>query len=447
MNNSEKKSSDGFHWGPFTTRIPFKHFRVEWNDFLQGLVVAGSTALALIPLLMNFFGLSLEEAVAMGLLHSILITSHVVIFGEPYAPGWVTPALPLVLAFVLGQIDNPQERFQMMTVLAIELSAILLFLGVTGLAKKLFSFIPQALKAGIIMGAGFSALKRVFVDDADKLFFNAPFATGSAILVCFVFTFSASFGQIKQNYPIVAKIAAFGLLPGFAIAAIVGPLAGEIQFDVEWGFVDLAFASMWQKTSPLHIGWAPLELWLTAFPLALVTYVILFGDLLTGNAIIKEAQPSRPDNPIDINVNRSHISLGIRNAVMSIIAPFFPTQGTLWTGVHAIIVQEWKKGKDRMESLHGGIISYYSFGVPVYFVFLPFVTALKPLMPIALALTLVLTGFVCAYIAQSMVKKSEEQGVAMITAFALVFFTPWVGISVGVISSLILLNHKVVKSS
>jgi len=169
MKKNNKKispaSSRGFKWGPFTARLPWLHMRVEWPELLQGIVVAASTGLALTPLLVAAFGLTFEEAITISIFHTILISSHVVLFGEPFAPGWVTPALPLALAFVLGGYDTPVERFQMMTALSLNLAGLMFFLGITGLGKKLILHIPTAIKAGIILGAALSAFKRVFVDD------------------------------------------------------------------------------------------------------------------------------------------------------------------------------------------------------------------------------------------------------------------------------------------
>ena len=85
----------GWRWGPFTFRVPFYHTRLCWSEFLQGLFVSAATGLALIPVMTAFFGLSFEEAVALSMIHASLIASAVIVFGEPYAGGWITPALPL----------------------------------------------------------------------------------------------------------------------------------------------------------------------------------------------------------------------------------------------------------------------------------------------------------------------------------------------------------------
>ncbi|MFT7127708.1 MAG: hypothetical protein ACI9HX_001386, partial [Pseudoalteromonas tetraodonis] len=41
----------GIKWGPFTARIPFIHVKLEWQEFVQGLLVSAATGMALVPIL------------------------------------------------------------------------------------------------------------------------------------------------------------------------------------------------------------------------------------------------------------------------------------------------------------------------------------------------------------------------------------------------------------
>lgn len=442
--SDKKPSSKGIKWGPFTARFPLVHFRIEWPELSQGFVVALSTGLALVPLLTLYFGLTFEEAVTISLIHSILIASASTIFGEPFAPGWVTPALPLTLAFVLGQYEEPTARFQAMTALTVDFTLLLFFMGITGLGSKLINRIPVALKAGIILGAALAAFQRVFIDDFDKIE-AMPVSITLALVVSLIVAFSIPFHVLKGRFKSLALIASLGLLPGFAVAGIAGTITGELVFDIQWGILNPPFADMMAKASPFSIGWPSLTMFLEALPLALITYMILFGDLLTGVAILKDGQKSRPDDVIDVDINRSHLSIALRNAVMAVTAPFFPTQGALWTGVHVIIVNRWKEGKEKMQTLHGGIGAYYLYAVPIFILALPLITFLKPFLYIALMITLILTGFACAYVAMEMAKGREQKGVMLITAFFLVTFEPWVGLVVGLLSVILILGPAAFK--
>ncbi len=430
----------GWRWGPFTFRLPFLHTRLLWPEFLQGLLVSAATGLALVPVMIHFFGFTFEQALTCAIVHNILITSAVVVFGEPYAPGWVTPALPLVLAFIASGYETPVERVQAMTALSLDFALLVFLLGVTGLGSRLLRWMPQTLKAGIILGAALAAFKRVFIDDAERFLLVQPVATLTACAVALLLIFSEPFQRLIARRPGLGRLAAMGLLPGFAAAALIGPLVGEVQYDIQWGFFIPPVAETWAVASPWAVGWPSLTMLLQAAPLALITYIILFGDIVTGQAVLAEAQPQRPDEPIAQDARRTHLSLAVRNAVMAITTPFFPTQGALWTGVHVVIVQRWRQGVQQMRSLHDGLHSYYLMGIPVVFFLLPLLTGLKPLLGIALSLTLVVTGFACAYIALAMPQRPAQRGAVLLTAAAIAFLEPWIGLSIGIAAALLLVT-------
>ena len=195
----------GFKWGIFRAYIPFLNMRIDWALLAQGLVVSLSTGLALVPLLTASFGLTFEEAVTLAMLHMILVTSHIMVFGEPYAAGWITAALPLVLVTVLGDLADPAERFKMMTALSLEFSFLCLLMAVTGLGQKLIDSIPTALKAGIIFGAALAAFKRIFYDDFSN-FELMPVSFISAIFLSIIIFYLPHFQKWKKQ----SKIIGFG---------------------------------------------------------------------------------------------------------------------------------------------------------------------------------------------------------------------------------------------
>ena len=468
----------GFKWGPFTFRVPFLHTRIEWPELAQGIFVAGATGLGLVPVLTHYFGLTFEEAVAFAFVQSVLLSSQPILFGEPFAPGWVTPALPLVLgAMIIGGAplyEDPADMWRYMAALTIVFAAIIFFMGFTGLGGKVVSALPNAFKGGIIMGAAIAAVYRVFFGDA-TLFQAMPVTTTVAVGFCIFLTFSIPVMHLKQKYKPLALFASLGLLPGFFAGGLVGPFAGilagpteklvelgwlkdtwlgyfktEITYsfalegvETTYGVLVLPFMSLWEKISPLSIGFPSFEMMINAIPLAIIGYVLLFGDLITGHEILKISQPARPDNKLDVNLNRTHISAGIRNTLSLFAAPFFPTQGCLWTGVQVIIAQRWAEGKQGMQSFHSGMASYYVFGIPILYMCAPLLAALEPLMPIALSLTLVLTGFACAYVAMGLQRTNAERGGVLIIGSAIAFFpNPWIGMIVAVIMTIGLIGFS-----
>lgn len=437
------KKTNGIQWGPFTLRIPFIHMNLLTGEFLQGLVISGATALAGAPVAMAF-GLNFEEALAVCFIASILITSGPIIFGEPLAPGWVTPALPLVIAFFMskGYFDGTYriETFHYLAAMCIEFTAIILLLGITGLGKVIIEKIPNALKSGIILGAALAAFYQIFFSDYDRYIGSAPISMIIILSICTITTFSEPFKRLAENNKILKIIGSLGLLPGFLLAGIVGYFVGEITFDIQSGFFFPPVVDVYEKTSPLSIGLPPTSYYLEVFPLVIIGYLLLFGDFVTGVEIIKDGQKNRPDELIDIDINRAHNSVGIRNLLGTIINPFFPTQGALWTGIHVIIVERWKQGSDVMKSIFDGIGSYYLMGIPVLFFMLPFVTFMKPLMILALGVTLVLTGLACSYVAMSLVKKNSEMAISLVTAIFVAFADPWIGIVIGLLLCFVLID-------
>ena len=161
--NTNQVQVNGIKWGPFRLRIPFLHIKFRTAEFLQGLIISGATAFAGIPIAMGM-GLSFEEGVALSFISGTLIASGPIIFGVPFAPGWITPAYPIVIGvfatmgfYLPSGAEYQVETFQFMTAICIEFTLLVAFLGITGLSEKIVSNIPNALKSGIILGAAVAA--------------------------------------------------------------------------------------------------------------------------------------------------------------------------------------------------------------------------------------------------------------------------------------------------
>ena len=431
-------TNKGLKWGPFTARIPFIHIKFRGAEFFQGLVIAGATAFAAVPIAMGL-GLTFEEGVALSFIAGTLIGAGPIFFGEPMAPGWVTPAVPIVIAAFAakGQFNGvyDPEVFKLMAAMCIEFTLLLFIMGITGWGKKLIQIIPNGLKAGIILGAALAAFYQVFITDIDKLMIQ-PISMIVAISLCVITTFSDPFKKLALNNNFFKKVGSLGLLPGFVIAGIVAFLLNEVTFSIEWGFKIPEVVSLFNRTSPLAIGFPSLNMYLEAMPLVIIAYTLLFGDLITATEVLNDAQVKRPDEPLDVNVDRSHLSIAFRNFIGLLINPFFPTQGALWTGVHVVIVERWKKGFKEMPSIFDGLGSYYLMAIPFLYFTLPIITLMKPLMQMALTLTLILTGFACSYVAMAIPKKNSEMASALLIAVFITFFSAWVGLLIGIILSI-----------
>lgn len=84
--------------GPFQWRIPGIHYRVEYVEFFQGLIL-GATALSSIPYLTDNLGLPYELAWSCVIIEVFMYMLHGWL-GDPVVPGWITPTLPFTLAYL-----------------------------------------------------------------------------------------------------------------------------------------------------------------------------------------------------------------------------------------------------------------------------------------------------------------------------------------------------------
>ena len=105
---------------------------------------------------------------------------------------------------------------------------------------------------------------------------------------------------------------------------------------------------------------------------------------------------------------------------------------SLWAGGTIAIAERYKHGRKAMDSIYGGAGSFI-IAMFLASLFLPIISVLKPVLPTALSLTLLVQGFACCYIAMDMVKSKEERGVAGIMALFLATKGAAWGLAVGII--------------
>jgi len=187
------------------------------------------------------------------------------------------------------------------------------------------------------------------------------------------------------------------------------------------------------SVSPFSIGWPSFAQCLSVLPLALIAYSLLFSDMVTGNEILMSAQVFRPDERIPVNTLRTHLSVAVRNLTSAIVCPLFSTQGCLWTAAHVIVIERWKRGREEMDSLFGGLSSYYVLGVPLLYFMMPLVLALEPLAVPTLGMTLVLTGYACTSLALSATGSASRTGAAVLTGVLIAVFPAWIGLLMGIV--------------
>nr|WP_246407317.1 solute carrier family 23 protein [Geomicrobium halophilum] len=361
------------------------------------------------------------------------VWSHTVLFGEPHAPGWITPALPLVIVF-LGDYSPGTEAVHAMMAVMLVISVLFLFFGLTGLGDKFNRLVPNTLKAGIIMGAAISA----FMSEFDRVQ-ELPFTLISAWVAVLMVLYSIPFQKIN-NVKVKGLLAANALLVGFIAAGIVGSISGEIQFNIEWGIFIPQFGEMFATLTPYGVGLPSWEMILAAIPMALSIYILVFGDLLVADGLIRSAKKSRPDEKIDVNYTRTHYALTLRNLGYLLTGgAFIPLHGPIWTGVQVYVIERYKQGRKVMDSIFTGTINFHLLALPLGFL-MPIISLILPLLDVALSLTLLLTGFACAYLAMSMVSTNVSRGMTLFIGVLTALQGPAWGLGVGVVMYILLMG-------
>lgn len=392
-------------------KLPLIHYKLESAELLQAVLMI-AVGFSAVPVLMETLGLTYNAAItavalaeALGLLH--------VFFGDPVVPGWIASALPLVMVY-LGRFAVGIESIHALIALQLLVSLIFIVLGSTGLAHRMMKLVPGSLKAGILLGAAIAAISRVF--GKGGYLSQYPLSVGVGSFTALFFLFSAGFKKAKEKGRFFREIGKYGMLPSLIAAMAVGFISGEIELPkIQWGLIPFSFGELFRTASPFSIGLPDLKLFLAALPTALAIYIIAFGEIVTAEAVLKDCASVRTDENLDYNSNKSNVIAGVRNLILSLLAPFTPLAGPLWAAVTVSIGERYKEGRESMKSIFGGLGSF-KLSTAVCVLLLPLASLLEPILPVALATTLVVQGFACSYIAVEQVKNDRiAAGVAGIT--------------------------------
>lgn len=405
----------GLRLGMFTIRLPFIHYRFEWPDYIQGLLMC-TVCMAIIPVLTGKLGMSFEVSLAIVILNGSLYLAHVT-FGDPVVPGWVTPAIPLLIAYV-ETFAPGVERMQALIAFEMTFGLFCVLLGVTGLARKVISYIPNAVQSGILLGAGFSAVILVFKPGEGLKSFDAyPWTIAICIGLAFYLLFSEHFKKLRHKNKLLYYLSNLGMMPALALAIFIGPMFGEIAWPTYDGqiFTNPDFGTLFSDFTMFGaIPVPPLSMFLTGLPMVISAYIVVFGDILQSQALIEDAQKYRPDEEVNYNPNRSHVIFGGRNMLMSVIGPDISMCGPLWAAMQVVICERYKHGPEAMDSLHGGAGSF-RWGTWTGYFFAPIVSTVKPILGVGLASTMLIQGYVSVRIGVLKSKTFNDLGIAGIS--------------------------------
>lgn len=413
---SEKKELPYIPLGVFKLRFPVIHYKVEKVEFVQGLIV-GATAMSAIPYMTEYLGLPYELAWSCIILETFLYMLHAGL-GDPVIPGWITATLPLTLAY-LTTYEIGQERIQAMIALQFLVAAVFIFMGVTKLAEGFIRHIPTSIKGGILLATPITVLQGQLSETGQLRMY--PVAVGIGALFLAVISFSKKYQEKRKEIKLLDVIAQYGNLFPYLVAMVIGILVGELAMpSVEIGtFIRIPqFGEMIKTVSVFGVGIPPLRMFVNALPLALICYVIAFGDFVTSESLVKEAREERDDEIIDFSSSRSNLVCGLRNLILSLLAPFPPLSGPLWVGMTVSVSIRYREGKKAMKSLLGAMGSF-RIGTFISVICIPVVTLLQPVFPVGAGITLIFQAFVCARIGMEYCKSDLDKSIAAIMAVVL----------------------------
>lgn len=430
-------------FGPFKIRLPFFHYKIEKVEFIQGLVL-GVTGLSSVPYLMEYLGLPYEIAWSCVIIDVFLYILHGFL-GDPVVPGWITPTLPLTIIYLQGYEMGP-ERIQAMIALQILVGLVFIFMGITKMADRFVHVIPNSIKGGILLAAPITVMAGQLGEG--QSFSKYPISIIAGVGLLLLISFSDKYQELRKNSKFLDLIAKYGNLFPYLLAMVVGLIMKEIATPVVTGenMIKLPeFSNIISQISIFGVGVPSFRYFVDALPLALVCYVIAFGDFITSETLIKEASEARKDEIIDFNSSRSNLVSGIRNIILGIFAPFPPLSGPLWVGMTVSVSMRYKEGKAAMRSLLGGMAS---FRLATFFsvICVPVVMFFKPLFPVGASITLVFQAFVCARIGMDYCKTDRDKMIAGVMAAVLAVRGSAWALGVGIALNILLSNIETNKN-
>jgi len=212
-------------------------------------------------------------------------------------------------------------------------------------------------------------------------------------------------------------------MPAMLLAIVIAPLLGELPWPkIEWGFTVPHFATLFREWTPFsdRIGFPAFDRYLAAAPLVVATYIVLFGELIQADALIDEARAFRHgDENVHFDPNRNNIIVGLRNITMSLFGPDLSMCGPMWAAMQVVECERYKHGREAMDSLFGGVASFRWGTFTGYFIS-PIVTLVKPILPIALSLTMLVQGFVAVRVGILKARTFNDLGVAGVVGAVLI---------------------------
>lgn len=178
-----------------------------------------------------------------------------------------------------------------------------------------------------------------------------------------------------------------------------------------------------------------------AVPMAIVIYIIAFGDFVTSEALLNEADEIRKDEKIVFDANRSNLISGVRNLIEGLFCAYPTLAGPLWAAVTASVAERYKDGPEKMESIFSGVGTFrWSTFLAVAIV--PIVGFVQPILPAALSMTLLVQGYICVRLAIDLTISDVDKGIAGVMGAVIASRGAAWGLAIGLILYFLLTEKK-----
>lgn len=430
-----KRRRDGeeqpYALGKLKLRLPFVHYKFELPDWIQGAILC-VVPMSITAIMMDVLGIPFELAIAFVIINNFLYLLHTH-FGDPSVVGWITAGIPLYVAFLSG-FPEGEARIHALIALQFMLALIFLFMGVFKGADFFVKKIPNSLKAGILFGAAFAAIYGEF--QADGRVWDMPWAILIGAALSFFMMFSETAAPLRQRLSLFRFIAQYGITVPFIVAYVLGLIIGEVaRPEMSWSFVPLPMGEIIANYSIFGIGLPPFEYFIQALPLAIAAYVIAFGDILVVNSLLNKANEVRKDEKLVFYPGRNSIITSIRNFLQSIFMPFVGLSGPQWIAGQALVTNRYMNNdRSVMDSYWGGATGIF-WGMSIALMLGPVVSIIQPSVSIGMALTMLLQGYLCGYLAMELLKDASnlQRGIAIIIGAVLAAQGATWGLAVGIV--------------
>ncbi|RXZ27262.1 hypothetical protein EPT55_06690 [Fusobacterium necrophorum] len=415
--------------GPFKMRLPIIHHEWQWTECLAAMFLGVACLGAGVGVTMNVFGIeNFYIALTFGVLNGACYYLPALL-GDPVVPGWITPALPLTINYLSAYAIGP-ERIHAMIALQMLVAFLFLVMGTTGIGRKLVQAIPNSIKAGIVIGSGISAGINVL----NARIPVAPYTVVVCIIIAYIFLFSKAFLQLAERNSFWKIIRNQGIVPAQLFAIILAPIIfKEIPSPkIEWGLTPLNFSYVLEHYTIFGLGMPSIKIFIAAIPMAFTVYIIAFSDFILAKEIVEDATANREDEKVEFDTGRSNLVSALRNAIMSVFAPWVPLCGPLWASGLLTITERYKRGYSTLRTYWGGVGTFRAATV-IAVMMLPLVTLIKPAFGIFFGLTMAVQAYACGNIGMKMADSPTSRGIATVMGVILAMKGPSLGILSGII--------------